>query len=371
VHGVLRRAAIGTAALVVATGAIAPVVAASRASGATLTPSDSVTTDESPRGVVAATLDGDRRLDLAIASLSSDVVDVALGRPGGGFDPVVAYPTGDGPASLAVGDLDGDGGVDVVTADAGDGTVGVLLGLGDGRLRPATLVPIGGVPNDIAVADVDRDRDLDIVVTDVATDRVVILRNDGTGGFPTSIDVTVPGGPFAVAVGTDQHREPVLAVTQAFTSSGAILVRREASFALVDTIGVGGFPSDVVLDDLDGDHRLDVAATSFDDGRLWVASGRRDGTFATPISALIGTNAYGVIAFRPGLGRDPILAAADRTGGSVSIVRAGDDLIIESTVTGLPCPNAFAAGPFDGDRWTDLAVADLCGSEVRILRSDP
>jgi hypothetical protein len=68
---------------------------------------------------VAADLNGDGRLDLAVANENSDSITVLLGRGDGTFQAAVNYPAGPGPSGIASGDFNGDGKLDLVVANVG------------------------------------------------------------------------------------------------------------------------------------------------------------------------------------------------------------------------------------------------------------
>jgi 6-phosphogluconolactonase (cycloisomerase 2 family) len=78
--------------------------------------------------LVAADLNGDGKLDLAVADYSSSRVGVLLGNGDGTFLPAAAY-TVTNPGGIAAGDFNGDGITDLAaTTDTGSGSVTVLLG---------------------------------------------------------------------------------------------------------------------------------------------------------------------------------------------------------------------------------------------------
>src|SRR5205823_860128 len=81
----------------------------------------------SPQAVVTGDFNGDGRLDLAVANVSSNTVSILLGNANGTFQPAQNFATGVGRLSLAVGDFNGDGNLDLVTANANSGDVSVLL----------------------------------------------------------------------------------------------------------------------------------------------------------------------------------------------------------------------------------------------------
>src|SRR5215467_2264079 len=88
-----------------------------------------------PFSVAVGDVNGDDRLDLAVANFGSDNVSVLLGNGNGSFQTARNFPAGKEPAAVAVGDFDGDGHLDLAVANSGSGNVSVLLGNGDGSFQ--------------------------------------------------------------------------------------------------------------------------------------------------------------------------------------------------------------------------------------------
>ena len=94
-------------------------------------------------GAALSDLDGDGRLDLAIAAPGG--VRVLLGDGHGRFAPAPGspFPAGQGVWRLALADLNGDGALDVVVPEGKEQTIGVLLGR---HTAPTTKRPAGSEP---------------------------------------------------------------------------------------------------------------------------------------------------------------------------------------------------------------------------------
>ena len=76
---------------------------------------------------------------------------------------VGAFPVGQGPTSIVAGDLNGDGRIDLAIAD-GSG-VSILLGMPDGSFAPKVDYSVGGVtPTALAEGDVNGDGKVDLIV---------------------------------------------------------------------------------------------------------------------------------------------------------------------------------------------------------------
>lgn len=88
-----------------------------------------------------------------------------MGKPGGGFDPVVQIPTEFGPQDIGIGDLNGDGIPDLAIAHCcGDTSLGFYKGVGDGTFSAETFLPMISSPNILKLIDYDGDGRLDVVV---------------------------------------------------------------------------------------------------------------------------------------------------------------------------------------------------------------
>ncbi len=101
-------------------------------------------------------LDGDGKLDLAVADagaypLYGNLVSVLLGIGDGTFGLKTDYEAGSSPLSLAIGDLNGDAKLDLAVANYGSDSVSVLINVGNGAGlntragAPPPAAEIGGV----------------------------------------------------------------------------------------------------------------------------------------------------------------------------------------------------------------------------------
>jgi len=140
---------------------------------------------DSPRWVDGADFDGDGDIDLVCCNGYSHDVSVFL-NDGHGVMTVQwpRRPVGESPNFLEVRDYDGDTIVDIVTVDAQGGTLSFLRGNGDGTFENAVASSVGGtLPYGIQVADTDGDHDLDVIVPIRGLNGWRIMGNDGTGTF--------------------------------------------------------------------------------------------------------------------------------------------------------------------------------------------
>jgi hypothetical protein len=180
-----------------------------------------------PQGLAVGDLNGDTRLDIAVANHMSSTVTVLLGSgsngnvgflqaPGSPFPSANGAAAANGPANIAIGDVNGDGKPDLATANDSSNNASVFVGNGLGRFTHLTGSPFGAGGSSLGVAtgDLDGDGRSDLAVANRTTNDVTVLLSTGNG---------LVAGP-----------------TPAVSS-----------------------PNSVVTVDLNGDGRLDLAATKF------------------------------------------------------------------------------------------------------------
>ncbi|TFH29142.1 MAG: VCBS repeat-containing protein [Deltaproteobacteria bacterium] len=160
-------------------------------------------------------LDGDGRLDLAVAADAGIFILIQDGSAPGTFLPAVGYAAGSQPMSIAVGDLNGDGRPDLAVANYGspDGSIQATASIllqdptDPGRFLPATDYATGFRSISIAIGDLNGDGKADLAVANPVTTGPVgsisiLFQAPGTpGNFLPA--VYYPGffQPLSVAIG--------------------------------------------------------------------------------------------------------------------------------------------------------------------------
>lgn len=193
----LRRAAapwLGLALLVLA-------VAPARVQAQVFFPGpDLIPSAGAPRGLAAADLDGNGRLDLVATSPESGRILVHSGDGDGGFLSPRSQLVGGVPVAIAVTDFDRDGLSDVVWVDEATGDVGAMLQRDTFPVSYELRRQRGAdEPSGVLVWDFDQDGWMDVAVAQRGADQVAIYPNlQGQLGEPMTFPVG--DGPSLLAV---------------------------------------------------------------------------------------------------------------------------------------------------------------------------
>jgi hypothetical protein len=200
---------------------------------------------------------------------------------------------------------------------------------------PGSPIVVGKTPIDVATGDVNGDRRIDLVVAVSGADAIAVLLGDGKGAFRAA-----PGSPFAAG------RKPHL----------------------------------VALADLDGDGKLDCAATEHDGSEVRVFLGKGDGTFRrgsppafTALARGIPHN-HGLAALDVSGDGKADLVTTNHNDGSVSVLLGNGKGSFEpapgSPFAAGKAPYPAALGDVGGDKALDIVVPNVGSGTVTVLTND-
>ena len=144
-------------------------------------------TGTGPIFVTVGDVNGDGKLDLTVANFNSDNVSILANTtvPGAAAPSFAAkqdFATGEAPLFVALGDLNGDGKLDLAVANLNVSTVSVLLNTTNpGASTPGFAakqdVDTGPNPRSVTVGDLNGDGKPDLAVANVGSDTVSVLLN--------------------------------------------------------------------------------------------------------------------------------------------------------------------------------------------------
>jgi len=341
-------------------------------------------TASGPLFTTSADLNGDGKLDLAVANQIGDSVSILLGNGDGTFQPQASFPTGHLPIWVIGGDFNGDGKIDLAVVNqtctntpCGPGSVSILLGNGDGTFRPHVDYLVGIIPFSLAVGDFNGDGKLDLAVANNglgAGNTVSILLGNGDGTFRPHVDYLAAAAPVAVVAGDFNKDGKVdLAVANGTGTVSVLLGNGDGTFqAHVDYPTPGGAYS-MAVGDFNGDGSADLAVGT-DSPVVSILLGNGDGTFQPhvdyPSSGLrdlvnVGDfNGDGKLDLAVGLGISS--RASILLGNGDGTFRPPVNYMLANSALG-----AVAAGDFDGDGGLDLAGADGNTDTVSVILNIP
>jgi hypothetical protein len=153
-------------------------------------PSQRFAVGNSPQGVSVLDLNGDGRLDVAVANNGSGNVSVLLNKTATlsvtpTFDAKVDCAVGSGPTSGPVavrgGEINSDGKPDLVVTNQASNNVSVLLNstgaMGSASFASQATVGVGAAPSGLAVLEIHGDGHMDIAVPSSSANNFSVFRN--------------------------------------------------------------------------------------------------------------------------------------------------------------------------------------------------
>ncbi|MBN2200990.1 VCBS repeat-containing protein [bacterium] len=292
---------------------------------------DLATADDHPYDATIADIDGDGKLDLAIANMG--VNSFSVFRNTSTVDSIsfaarVDFATNANPYCIAVADIDGDGKPDLAALNTGSDNFSAFRNSSTvGHISFAEKVdfPTCDYPFDIAMDDLDGDGKPDAAVTNYNSNTVSVLQNMsdyGSISFASKVDFNTDVTPVYMVIGDlDMDGKPDLAINH--NSRNRVTVMRNtsvtgsitsASFADEIEFITAAYPYGIAVGDLDGDGKPDLMPVC---------------TVAKSVSVFKNTSTEGAISLAAnidfGTGVFPIYPAiADLDGDGRSDIVVGD-----------------------------------------------
>ena len=347
----------------------------------------SYSTGTDPVALVTGDLNGDGKLDLAVANAITvghpvpGTVSILLNNGDGTFRNPVDYPAGQGVGSLATVGLGRSGRLNLAVTNYvsvnGINAVSILQNRGDGTFQPPVSYQTGAGPSWVVSADFNQDGNGDLAIANAADNTISVLLGKPDGSFGDRVDYPVAPGPNQIVVGEfsgDHQLDLAVTVSTADRGGGAIsmlLGKGDGSFQNVVSYGTGNDPFAVVAADFNHDGSLDLAFINGDVNRISVLLGNGNGTFPSHADYRCG-NAPVAVAVGDFNGDGWLdIAVANYGDNTVSIFmgKAGGSFTPAATYPVGLYPSSLAIGDFDGDHHLDIAVTDSGDNTVSILRN--
>ncbi|MDE3236302.1 MAG: VCBS repeat-containing protein [Bacteroidota bacterium] len=323
---------------------------------------------------------------------------------GGDISSKVDFTTGSGPYYAAIGDLDGDGKPDLAVVNHTDNTVSVYRNTSSsGSITGSSFAAkvdftTGTSPTTVAIGDLDGDGKPDLAVTNGSDATVSIFRNTSSSGsitsssFAAKVDFTTGTSPYTVAIGDlDGDGKPDVAVSNEGSNTVSVLRNTSSSgsitsssFATKVDFTTGPQPTSVVMGDLDGDGKPDLTIVNYSSSNTISVLHNTSGigsitssSFASKVDFTTGAQPTSVaIGDLDGDGK-PDLAVANLIGQTVSVLRntsSSGSITSSSFASNVDFTTgsstySVAIGDLDGDGKPDLAVANYGSATVSVLRN--
>jgi hypothetical protein len=233
-------------------------------------------------------LNGDAAPDLAVAISSASAVAILVGKGTGSFAAAPGSPVhlSGTPTSLVAADVNGDRRLDLVApvADSSGRIAGIeiLLGDGAGGFTDAPRSPVSilaGSNISVTVADLDGNGKADLAVANTQRSEISVLHGDGSGGFGAPVSVASARRPANIAVGEfDGNGKPDLAT---LVTNGVAILLGDGSGNFHAPAGspVRGSDYDLAVTDLNGDRLSDLVSSSSNDDSVAVRIATGAGAF--------------------------------------------------------------------------------------------
>jgi len=334
-------------------------------------------------GIEVVDVDGDGDLDVAHADPFAFLVSVHHGKGDGTFLPRMDHPAGGFTEGVAFGHFDDDRLLDAVAGNSIEAGVVILHSNASSALRAEAAgfgEPVfheaGGLIWDVRTADLNGDGRTDLIASDAGGYNVLLQRTEG--GFAAVPRYDTPSTPRQLA-SADLDRDSIADIVAIVSGQPGVTVIRgngDGTFRPGALAHTGFVPFYVVTGDVNRDGHVDLVVSSRDDQSFSVLPGRGDATFGDPVRyPMDGSISYIELGDVDGdLDLDlaaclPSDVVSTMTGRTTTLAQEtslqvqvflndGSGTFARSAQLPARAPLSLALADFNGDRKTDLAIAE-------------
>ncbi len=258
-----------------------------------------------PISLQAGDWNNDGRKDIAVANRGTDSISIRLNNGDDNFTTAATLDTADSPQQLMQGDWNRDNVTDLASISVGENLLQLWKGKGDGTFEKTSELNTPSFPQQLEVADFDCDGRQDLAVSSRSAEVLRIWYGDGSGNFGNQFDLPAGRGPSSFGV-ADFNEDGVLdfVISNRFVVAFASVTTLTGDMALVLSTGSpnrgtaaykspelfaathhlqGDTPGDVIIEDVDGNGRLDLMVALPQQAKVALFDGKEfDGRLTCP-----------------------------------------------------------------------------------------
>ena len=350
-------------------------------------PANAVVNPE-PSVVAAGDFNKDGKTDLAVGYSFFRPISVLLGNGDGTFSSPTTIGNSANSSDLAVADFNNDGNPDIAVASAGFQLI--LLGNGSGGFT-ANNISVGSGATSVAAGDINGDGIQDAAFTANGSGNwiVALVLGNAAGTFSVNASFTLDQAPTGIAIGNfnaDSQPDLLLSVDWFEPRVMLFLNQGNNNFTLSTQFFAGREPRDVTVGDFNGDGKLDAAASLTGANSVVIALGNGLGSFSAPTFFGAGRQPWSIGSGDFNADGKLDLVTSDDPGNTAGPFDTGGVSVLLGTGTGtfesyrsyvyaftsqfVLTPNAIAAGDFNNNNRTDLALSFESTPFVTIMLDD-
>lgn len=362
-------------------------------------------TGSSPRGSAVGDLNGDGKTDIVVANYNSNNISIFQSNATVGsisnasFASPLTLNAGTNPRNVAIGDIDGDGKLDIAVTNYTTNNVSVFRNNAtSGTISFASPVNFGigtGTnPYHLAIRDLDGDGKSDLAITNFTGNKVSVLRNtsvSGTISFAAKVNFTTGSNAYGVAIGDlDGDSKPDMAVVNAL--SGSVSVFRNTStpgtisFAGKVDFTVGSSPLFVSICDVDGDGKLDLAASNYSSNTVSILRNTATSgiinysSFADKVDFAAGTTPFPIgVGDVDGDGKPDLVTGSANGYNTLAVLRNTatpgsitiNSFALQVLLTTQQSPTSVVICDLDGDGRSDILASHQDVNSFSVIRNNP
>jgi hypothetical protein len=318
-----------------------------------------------PVSIASGTLDliNNSYPDLAVASETTNTVDILLGNGDGTFSNYQTYQTGNRPSAIAIGNfnLTNNSYPGFVVTNFADNSFSVFNGNGDGTFSPVAGSPFAlpssqSGPIAVTVADFNQDGFPDLAILNQTTNNVTIYLGVGNGTFKLASNTPLATGNFPVAIASGTlagSTGPALAIANQNDNSVTVYFGNgEGAFtaASQSPLLAGSSPDGIAIGDFASTSFGGIAVTNAVSGTVTGYLDEGSGTFSSALGLSVGTDPGAILIGSFTGSTYPDVVIADN-------IPSADGLIVL-----LVSPASVISGassgqiPYPGAEYTDIGL---------------